>query len=538
MMDSPINHRFLYRSPLWRALLEAALAGLALAIFLSFVQIHDQNFLYTLGAELAIVCSAVCALRVKRMEERSFRKYVFELRNLLALFLLLVALNVSLWMFAWSFQTFSFPNFLLINGFSATFLMAVVYCAVRLGVRLWLKWEDLCRRKMAWQLTRAQFGFVLLLIALAGFLVMLLVVGGVIGQYLYHPEAPGLMLGRINDAAFSTLGLVILFASPFLLVVLPIFALFSYWFVRRTTHRLDDLVVAADAFRRKAYDTRVVVSGQDEVAHLQDSFNKMAADLSQTLNDLQLERDKVKRLVEERQELFASVSHELRTPASIIRLEIESIQSRKDLPAAADLQRDLQTIEHQTARLQTLLEDLFLLSNAEVGKLTLNCQPVSTSEIAGRVVNQMAPLFWNKNRVQLECQAEENEAPAWADSQRLEQAVLNLVRNAARFTPPGGMVLIQTLQDKDHVLVRVRDTGSGISVEDLPHIWERYYRAQNEDDNQELNVGLGLPLVKELVEAMGGSVGVESQPGEGSCFTLTLQKAASSNEASKPCAAS
>ena len=125
--------------------------------------------------------------------------------------------------------------------------------------------------------------------------------------------------------------------------------------------------------------------------------------------------------------------------------------------------------------------------------------------------------------------------PALVDAGRVEQVLQNLLHNAVRHTPPGGIVAVAvTMEDGTDgtdgtdggVALRVRDTGEGIAADDLPHIFERFYRAEQARSREEGGAGLGLALVKELTEAMGGSVAVESAPGEGSCFTVRLPLAA------------
>jgi signal transduction histidine kinase len=113
---------------------------------------------------------------------------------------------------------------------------------------------------------------------------------------------------------------------------------------------------------------------------------------------------------------------------------------------------------------------------------------------------------------------------AQADPTRLEQVLANLLRNAVRHTPPGGIVAVMAAAEAGAVRVEVRDTGEGIKPEELPHIWERFYRGRDSRSDADGSAGLGLALVKELTEAMGGTVGVESVVGKGSCFTVRLPK--------------
>jgi signal transduction histidine kinase len=137
-------------------------------------------------------------------------------------------------------------------------------------------------------------------------------------------------------------------------------------------------------------------------------------------------------------------------------------------------------------------------------------------------VETTAPLAWGQRRVQVLAEVAPNLPPAQADTQRLEQIVSNLLGNAVRHTPPGGLVAAVVAAEPDAVLLEVRDTGEGIAPEDLPHVFERFYRGQYGDART--GAGLGLALTKELAEAMGGSVAAASTLGAGSCFAVRLPR--------------
>jgi signal transduction histidine kinase len=245
----------------------------------------------------------------------------------------------------------------------------------------------------------------------------------------------------------------------------------------------------------------------------------MAADLEQTLSDLRAERDRVSGLLEDRRQLVASASHELRTPVATVRGYLESALARPDQASAA-VHADLETMERELTRLQQLIDDLFALSQAEVGKLSLRMEAVEVGPLVRQLVDTAAPLAWRQRRVQLLADVSDEVLPAQADRQRLEQIVSNLLGNAIRHTPPGGLVAGSVHAADGSVVVEVRDTGEGIGAEDLPHVWERFFRGRSE--HGEGGAGLGLALVKELTEAMGGTVEVASTPGEGSVFTVRL----------------
>jgi signal transduction histidine kinase len=142
------------------------------------------------------------------------------------------------------------------------------------------------------------------------------------------------------------------------------------------------------------------------------------------------------------------------------------------------------------------------------------------------MVDAVAPLAWQSGQVQVSAQLPEGLPAAEVDPARLEQVLANLLRNAVRHTPPGGIVVVSAAEEARSVRIEVRDTGEGISPADLPHIWERFYRGRDvvAREGETRGAGLGLALVKELVETMRGEVAVESTAGEGSRFTVRVPK--------------
>ena len=317
-------------------------------------------------------------------------------------------------------------------------------------------------------------------------------------------------------AAIGVASLVVLSAS--FVFALASSSLVAYLLSRRLVKRLEQLGHAAEALRRGKLDVRLPAGGTDEVAQLQRSFNAMATDLERTLHELGAERDRVAGLLEARRQLVAGVSHELRTPVATVRGYLESAL-RRDGTVSAELRADLETMQREIGRLQRLIEDLFLLARSEVGQLELRLQPTDVGVLARRLVDTQAPLAWRQRRVELVVQASAPLPLAWVDAQRLEQILGNLVSNAVRHTPPGGLVAVAVAAEPPHLRVEVRDTGEGIDPADLPRVFERFYRGGTGAPG---GAGLGLALVKELTEAMGGTVSVASTPGEGTSFTVCL----------------
>lgn len=403
-------------------------------------------------------------------------------------------------------------------AFFAIWIVAftVAFLISHLGVWLLTIWDRLQRTHFQWSLTHAH----LMVVVLGAVLLSALIVGSNV-----YFEATSQSHNGTPLTLLPILFVLFIVTVIVLLVVLPPSAIFSYLFARRTTRRLQSLMQGTSALRDGDYSVRVAVKGEDEVAQLQANFNAMAADLEQAVSELQAERDTVARLLEARRQLIASVSHELRTPVATLRGYLESTRIHWDGTPPPTLRHDLEVMERETIHLQKLINDLFTLARAEVNKLDLRRAPTDVGQLAQRIVEMMAPLAWQGSRVEMAAAVAPDLPPALVDASRLEEALQNLLHNAVRHTPPGGIVAVAASAEAETIVLQVKDTGEGIAPEDLPRIWERFYRSERSRANPNSGTGLGLALVKELSEAMGGSVAVESVLGEGSCFTIRVPSA-------------
>ena len=391
----------------------------------------------------------------------------------------------------------------------------VAYLVPRSALRVWLFWQRLGRKQLRWALTNASLTAAALaaVVFITLFATLLLTASG----------------RNYASVLFVVLFLLFLTALGLAFMAPPSIA-FWYLFARGITNRLQTLTSATGALRAGDYSVRTPVVGEDEIAQLQANFNAMAADLERAMRDLQAERDNVATLLRARRELVASVSHELRTPVATVLGYLESTRLHWD--DAVDgappptLRHDLDVVERETVRLQLLIDDLFALSRAEVGRLELHLAPTDVAETTRHVVETVAPLAWRANRVEVVAYTPPTNlaAPvALVDANRLQQILRNLLQNSVRHTQPGGIVAASVdALDADTITLQVSDTGEGITPSDLPHIWDRFYQGTSAQGAG--GAGLGLALVKELTETMGGAVSVQSVPGEGSRFTITLPR--------------
>jgi signal transduction histidine kinase len=407
--------------------------------------------------------------------------------------------------------------------FTMLFCGSIAFTVARGGGHLWVFWRRLCRRRLIWSMTHSHLMLVILAVIIFALMNILTLVSYFVSTDQYSSTFSSLISFTVN-AITALVGMGIL-TVMLLALILPPSVVLSYFAARRTTRRLEALAQATGTLRAGDYAARVDVRGEDEAAQLQSDFNAMARALEHSRRALEAERDAVQTALDSRRQLVASVSHELRTPVSILRSYAEQMLAGREVDLPPDLKHDIEIMDQATQHLQRLIDDLFTLSRAEVGELELRREAIDPAVVIQRSVEAFAPVMWRAGKVELIAQVPDTLPPVVADSTRLEQILHNLLRNAARHTPPGGIVAVDARTDGPVVIIEVKDTGEGIPSDELPHIWQRFYRTEKTRAESGDGAGLGLALVKELTEAMGGTVCAESAPGEGSCFAVSLPRA-------------
>jgi len=281
------------------------------------------------------------------------------------------------------------------------------------------------------------------------------------------------------------------------------------------TRGLRRVEQAAERLADGDLSARVEVDGRDEVARLAATFNHMA-------DQLEMAAQKQRELDTLRRDLIAWTSHDLRTPLTSIRVVVEALaDSLIDDPDT--IQRYLHSIRSDVSSLNSLIDDLFELAQIDTGGMTFDKVPVSLNDLISDVLERMRALA-DRRRVRLEGQVSPRVDPVTIDPQKIERVLVNLIGNAIRHTPEGGQVTIdaQRHAPRGHVRVSVSDTGEGIPPDDLPRIFERFYRGEKSRSRSKGGAGLGLAIAKGIVEAHGGTIEVTSRVGSGSTFTFTL----------------
>ena len=257
------------------------------------------------------------------------------------------------------------------------------------------------------------------------------------------------------------------------------------------------------------------------------SASRSQLDLADARAEADRERTRAEAADRSRRDLVMNVSHELRNPLATIRAHVDTLQGDDaGEPSPDERQRYLKVLGRETDRLAALVEELLSLASAESGDLHLEMAPVSAAAVATQVHDAMAPLAQRERHIKLLCSVEPEPEPVLADRGRLVQVLMNLVRNAITHTPDGGLVSIEVAGlPEGAVEMRVSDTGPGISPEDAGRIFDRFYRVDSSRARATGGFGLGLAIAREMVEAMGGRIRVDSVVGQGSRFTVTLGRA-------------
>lgn len=314
-----------------------------------------------------------------------------------------------------------------------------------------------------------------------------------------------LMFASRHDLQLATV--LLLFASGIAMSL-------GYFLSMTLTDTISRLGQAARTIAEGDLRVRVPVRGRDEMAALAHSFNEMAVQLERAA---QQQRD----AEQMRRDLIAWVGHDLRTPLASIRAIVEALADGM-VEEPAEVERYLRTAQRDIRALSLLIDDLFEMAQLDAGGLPLERQPIPIADLLSDTLESFSALARQRG-VTLHGEALPPGALVVVDAQKIGRVLSNLVSNALRHTPAGGSVELRaTPHEVGYIAVEVRDTGSGISPTDLPHVFEQFYRGEKSRSRTTGGAGLGLAIARRIIEAHGGAIRAESSPGEGTRLWFTL----------------
>ena len=275
---------------------------------------------------------------------------------------------------------------------------------------------------------------------------------------------------------------------------------------RKLTRSIADIAATAKRFSSGNFASRTRFTGEDEIGELGKTFNSMA--------------DSILLTQQSHRNFFANISHELKTPLSCIKATTEALI---DGIATNEQERTdyLERILSETDRMSRLVHDIMDTEQLESGKMHIRREKIDVAELLLHQADKLEPLLKEK-RLSLLLRLETDKRYIWGDAGRLEQVLDNLLSNAIRYSPEESRIGLKLTEEKDLLNICVSDEGDGISEEELPLIWERFYRTDKSRNRSSGGDGLGLSISRGLVEAMGGTISAHSIKEEGTQFTIRI----------------
>ncbi len=280
------------------------------------------------------------------------------------------------------------------------------------------------------------------------------------------------------------------------------------------TRNLRKIILVIRRFKEGDLNTRVKLKGKGELGEFASSFNDMADTIVRNMEEM-------KTMDNLRRELVANVSHDLRTPLATIQGYIETILMKADTLSEAERKKYMETIFSSTERLRNLVEELFELSKLEARESKANPEPFSIAELVQDIQQKNLITAESKN-IDLSLKFPYDLPLVNADIGMMEKVLQNLLDNALKFTPDGGNITIRLTPEKNFIFVSIKDDGQGISQDALPHIFERYQKAERTNLSDNEGLGLGLAIVKKILEVHEIAINVESDKEKGTVFSFKV----------------
>jgi two-component system sensor histidine kinase BaeS len=279
--------------------------------------------------------------------------------------------------------------------------------------------------------------------------------------------------------------------------------LLGIFLARTLTRPIREITTATRAVADGDLEQRVPVRSHDELGELATSFNLMSAELARSINL--------------RRQMTADIAHELRTPISVILGHVDAMDDGV-LPASSDT---FYIIRDEATRLERMVDDLRTLSRADAGELILTCRLTQMQDLLDQAIRAYRPHARKKD-IKLRLEISPDIPEVNIDPDRMAQVMGNLLSNALRYTPQGGDITLSTKHTVGEIEIRVQDSGPGIGPEELPNVFDRFYRTDKSRQRESGGSGLGLAIAKSIVEGHGGRIWAESEGGEGTTIVIAL----------------
>jgi signal transduction histidine kinase len=403
----------------------------------------------------------------------------------------------------------------LLNQFFFAFYLVGLVIVFEFVFLLLHQWNKLRKRSITLNLTQTISIIVLIIptaLMIASMFINLFVNRHGV-NYAYTPPTTylGKLFVTIATQLFPVTGVSIVAGIFAMIIAVPFVALFSWILANYFTKRLKLLVDSVNEMKQGHLSERIQIKGEDEISRLMEDFNEMSASLEAQQNELMEKQEKISGLLDSQKEWLLKISHELRTPITTMKAVLESSPAetlQESYEKNAILQQEIDGLHH-------LIEDLFTLTQSEHMQLSLDMQPLQIPDELHTMIEPLQHYAWEKKKIEFIFKPTEEKCVISTDHFRLAQILRNLTQNAVRHTETGGLISLEIEIQENELLLHFRDTGEGIPEEMRNVIWQPFQKHPRSDGS-----GIGLSLVKELVEIMGGSISLQSQSSCGACFLL------------------
>ena len=290
-----------------------------------------------------------------------------------------------------------------------------------------------------------------------------------------------------------------------MLVVAALVLIVSLYVMRAITRPIGELSEGIRRMSGGELSVRVDVRGNNEFTDLGRAFNSMS--------------ERIEALDQTRSQFVSNASHELKTPLSTMKILIETLMYQDPMDPA--MTKDfLNDVNSEIDRLNRIVSDLLTLVNIDSGGMKLNRESIPLKALLDEQIKRLLPLA-RENGIEINLEARD-EINITGDSLKLQQVVYNVIDNAIKYTPRGGEVHTSLTRSGKRAIIRISDTGIGIPAQDLPHIFERFYRVDKSHSRATGGTGLGLSIVKQIVQLHGGTIEARSAEGQGTTFIIDL----------------
>lgn len=508
----------------WKVL---ALCWAICLVYIAALQFSAGDIAYFVHYEnmylLAFLCSIFLSMHFysnrKNIQLRKIAKWISYCLLLLAYPTIFMIVRI-IWPF--NYTPGSTPTNKLLNYLLFFFLAVCFVIGGEIFFFLLDRWNTLRRRSMTLNLTQT-----LSLIVLG--LPMLMVMGFIIvnafinrRETTYAYALPVTFLGKFfTSVATQLFPLTSITAGVgvfAVLLALPFVFLLSWGIAKHYTRRLKYLVESVKQMKTGDLHVRVVIDGEDEISRLSTDFNEMAAALETSQQELIEKQEKISTLLASQKDWLLKISHELRTPITTLKAVLESTPPEN----LDEINQRTRILQQEVDGLHRLIEDLFALTQSEHAQLSLQMASFQILEDLNPLLSPLQSYAWEEKRIEMVINFDLSPTLIHVDRMRLSQVLHNIIHNAVRYTPRGGVISIRASRMEDQILLTIQDTGEGIPADLIEKVWDPFQKHPRSS-----GAGIGLTLSKELIQSMGGTIEVKSEPNCGACFEIKfpIQKA-------------